>query len=232
MYYKGVINKKLLLKVTSRGRVAELKKAVQTYIDLADNPKELKFLFTFDVDDSAYNNKNFIDELSELIPGCYIAFGHSENKIHAINRDIETYSKLYEWDIIANLSDDQLAVKQGWDTIIRETMPNHLDASLFFQDGRQDRLNTMEILGRKYYERFNYIYYPEYKSFFCDNEAHEVAEKLGKLIKSKECLFSHFHISWAEKTHMTHDETYKRAEKNWGHDEQLYKRRKQINFGL
>jgi hypothetical protein len=182
------------------------------------------------VDDEKYASLSFTDCLAHLIPGCSICFGKSNSKIHAINRDIEHFTKMNDWHILVNISDDQLTEVQDWDKDVRETMPNDLDASLWYLDGRQTRLNTMEIVGRKYYERFDYIYYPEYKSFYCDNESHEVAESLGKLIKTNRCIVKHYHYNWAQNTHMKRDETYIKAEHNWGHDEALYKQRKANGF--
>ena len=231
MEVKLVKPKVILCKVTSRGRPEELIKCIRTYLDLANDTKSLKWLFSFDVDDTKYNSLGFIDSIRGIVQGdCTICFGHSNSKIHAINRDIESYSVQNEWDILLTISDDMLAVQKGWDDSIRSLMPNSLDYSLWFKDGRQDRLNTIEIQGRKYFERFKYIYYPEYKSFFCDNEAHEVAEKLGKLIKTNQNIITHFHYNWASQTHMKHDETYIKAEKHWGHDEALYNKRKANGF--
>ena len=88
----------------------------------------------------------------------------------------------------------------------------------------------MEIVGFNYYKRFNYIYNPEYKSLFCDNEAHEVAVKLGKQIKMKHCIIKHFHPG-----HMAGiktDALYQKNDKFWNEDEATYNRRKKINFGL
>lgn len=226
MYVQLVKDKIILCKVTSRGRPNELIKCIKSYLDLAHNPTALKWLFSFDVDDEKYASLSFTDSIAHLIPGCSIAFGKSNSKIHAINRDMEHFDKMNDWHILVNISDDQLAEVEGWDKDIRETMPNDLDASLWYFDGRQERLNTMEIVGRKYYERFNYIYYPEYKSFFCDNEAHEVAESLGKLIKTGRCIIKHYHYNWTNATHMKRDDTYIKAEKHWSHDETLYKQRK------
>lgn len=221
---------KLLLKVTSRKRPTELLICIDKTIQLSDNPEQLKWLFTFDLDDTLCNTKEFIDVLHKRIKTPIICFGNSTDKINAINRDIEEYGG--EWDILVNLSDDQIAERKGWDTIIKETMPTDLDASLWFNDGWQDMINTMEIVGRNYYNRFNYIYHPEYKSFYCDNEATEIAIRLNKCIKSKECLFRHYHYGWNPNSHMKKDETYIKAELNWNHDQTLFKQRKLINYGL
>lgn len=220
---------KILCKVTSRERPSELIKCIKSYIYLCDNPSNLIWLFTFDTNDKCYNSIDFINNIKSLIDSPIIVFGASKSKIHAINRDIDLANN---WDILVNISDDQLAVSKGWDTDIINTMPKDLDASLWFNDGHQDRLNTMEIVGRKYFERFNYIYYPIYKSFFCDNEAMEVAQKLGKLIKINKCIIKHFHYLWEKDTHMKKDETYIKAEEYWAFDKSLFAQRKSINYDL
>jgi hypothetical protein len=221
---------KLLCKVTSRSRPSELIKCIDSYINLADNPNELIWLFTFDEVDLKYNTQLFIQMLHKKIYTPVIVFGNSKSKIDAINRDVNDCH--LNWDILVNISDDQLAERKGWDTIIKDAMPEHLDASLWFNDGWQDRINTMEIVGREYYNRFKYIYHPEYKSFYCDNEATEVAIQLGKCIKSKECIIRHYHYACTNSTHMKKDETYIKAEQHWNYDKELYKQRKAINYGL
>jgi hypothetical protein len=220
----------ILAKITSRGRPDELLKCIESYTTKAENINNIKWLFSFDLDDYKYNNEDFLEKIRKATPESNIYFGFSNSKIEAINRDIANFKE--HWDILVNISDDQLAEVNGWDTEIIKSMPSHLDASLWFNDGRQDVLNTMEIVGRNYYNRFNYIYYPEYKSFFCDNEAQDVALRLGNLIKNKKCIVKHWHYGWAIDTHMKKDETYSNAEKHWKHDEALFKKRRLINYGL
>ena len=83
-----------------------------------------------------------------------------------------------------------------WDVEIIEKMPQDLDHVLFYNDGYcGSKLNTMCILGRKYYERFHYIYHPAYKSLWCDNEFMEVADMLGKQTYYNTCLFRHDHFA-------------------------------------
>lgn len=221
---------KILCKVTSRERPTELIKCIDSYIQLADNPNDLLWLFTFDDNDVAYNNQQLIHLIHSKIHAPIINFGISKSKISAINRDVNQLN--VSWDILVNISDDQLAERKGWDSIIKNTMPEDLDASLWFNDGHQDRINTMEIVGRKYYERFNYIYHYAYKSFFCDNEATEVAIKLGKCIKSNDCIIKHYHYGWMPSGHMKKDAVYTNAELHWNHDKQLFKERKAINYEL
>jgi hypothetical protein len=71
------------------------------------------------------------------------------------------------------------------------------DGVLWFNDGYQgNRLNTLCILGKKYYDRFNYIYHPDYISVWCDNEFMDVANLLGKQIYFDDIIIRHEHPDW------------------------------------
>jgi hypothetical protein len=142
------------------------------------------------------------------------------------------FSTFNDWDILLNLSDDQTCCLAGWDSLIRESMPNDLDASLWFYDGAQPRINTQEIVGYNYYKRTGYIYNPIYKSFYCDNESTEVANMLGKLIKNPNTIFRHDHPACHHTTSIGHDSLYERNQSAWDHDKELFNQRRAINFGL
>lgn len=229
------MNKVILMKFTSRERYDILKRCVSEYYKLANNKTDMYWLFTVDIDDPSFDSQDFSFFLFEL--GIYkysISRGHSVSKIDAINRGLKLVTDLFpSWDILLNISDDQFPIEQGYDDIIRNEMPNNLDASLWFFDSHQTRINTMEILGRKYYDFQGHIYQPEYKSFFCDNESTAVAKHLGKLIFNETCIIKHLHPDWNEKSiHPTTDGLYQRNSKFWEHDEQLFNKREACNFFL
>ena len=75
--------------------------------------------------------------------------------------------------IVLLASDDMIPMEKGFDNIIIDKMKNYYpdtDGVLWFNDGYQgDKLNTLCILGKKYYDRFGYIYNPEYISVLSDN---------------------------------------------------------------
>ena len=230
MEYKGVIEKKILMKVTSRARPEKLINCINEYLRLALNPKDMVWLFTFDSDDNCYNTISFCDSISHIINGdVHFSFGHSHNKIHAINRDVDELHTPH-WDILLNISDDQLPVTHGYDMVIRNAMPNDLDASLWFFDSWQMRINTMEILGYNYWLRTKKIYNDSYKSFYCDNEATEVAQILGKLIKSDKCIIKHFHPAATKE--VKYDSLYERNQRYWDEDKQTFNTRRAMNYGL
>lgn len=213
------------MKFTSRERFSQLTKCIVEYHRLANNPKDMLWVFTFDEDDNTINLNEFQQLMKYLEVEYQAFFGVSHSKIHAINRDVEKVMDK-EWDILLNISDDQLPIWGGYDDIIRDAMPDSLDCSLWFNDGHQSEIITQEILGRKYYENQGYIYYPEYKSFFCDNESTQVAEKYDKLIKSPLCIVKHFHPVWGANEHIQDDELYRKNNSHWEHDKELHFKRK------
>ena len=60
----------------------------------------------------------------------------------------------------------------------------------------RDRLNTLCILGKKYYDRFGYIYNPEYISVWSDNEFMDVGNILEKQTYFDEVIIQHQHPDW------------------------------------
>ena len=216
--------KTILMKFTSRNRYETLKKCVQSYYDMANNKKDMVWVFSIDEDDETFVFSDFQEFLISLGVDYKVFLGVSKSKIHAINRDVNEVKE--NWDILLNISDDQLPIFQGYDDLIRDKMPDSLDYSLWFNDGHQSEIITQEILGRKYYENQGYVYYPEYKSFFCDNESTQVAEKHGKLIKSPLCIVKHFHPHWGFNEHIQQDALYIKNDAYWEHDKELHFKRK------
>lgn len=208
------------MKVTSRGRPDVLLATIKEYVSKAYDLRSMKWMFTFDFDDDKYIHLDFQHQLRSIINGhTTIYFGKSNNKIHAINRDVENEK---EWDILLNISDDQIPIIKGYDEIIRTTMPNSLDASLWFNDGHQSRINTQEILGRTYYDSQGYIYDKRFKSFFCDNLSTLKAKKEGKLIQSNKCIIKHFHPGWQQNSHVKRDELYIHNDRYWNEDKAMF----------
>lgn len=221
------------MKFTSRERPEALLRAVTEYKNLAANPADMVWLFSLDEDDITADyelNQKIHSIIAPTKISIFIYHKKSKGKIYAINRDIDKFN--LHWDILLNISDDQLPIVKGYDDVIREAMPENLDASLWFSDGHQDRINTQEIIGRVYFERHGFIYNPEYKSFFCDNEATERALTLRKCLKSSQCIIRHFHPQWDSSGTIKRDALYQKNDGYWKHDEAVYKRRKRMNFGL
>jgi hypothetical protein len=186
-----------------------------------------RFSITIDEDDETMNNQDVINELTSYT-NTEVTIGLSKTKVDAINRNIDT-SK--DWDIILLASDDMIPQIKGFDKIINTLMEStypDTDGILFFNDGfKGQELNTLCILGKKYYERFNYIYHPEYKSTWCDNEFMMVGNLLKRQKYFPMVIIKHEHPDWG---YGKHDIIHHKNHSDLNHDMNLFNHRKLKNF--
>jgi hypothetical protein len=181
-------------------------------------------LAKIDDDDTSMKNQTVINRLADY-ENVHAFFGRSSNKVHAINRGLP-YGK---WDILVNMSDDMLFNTVGFDVIIRNNADD-IDKFIHFPDGHvNERLCTMSIMGRKYFNRFGYVYHPQYSSLWCDNEAQEVAMMLGCYKYVDQQIFTHNHPAW---TGETPDEQLIQTQRYYQADEKIYNYRKANNFPI
>ena len=217
----------ILIKFPSRSRPEKLVSMFREYISKANNSSDIKVLFSLDHDDSTVTPE-LCSTLKSIHSRVDIRIGTSTSKINAVNRDMEHAG---DYDILLLASDDMKPVEQGYDDIIRTQMKTHapnLDGVLWFNDGFQGRnLNTLCILGKPYYDRFGYIYHPSYKSFFCDNEFMEVADRLQKQFYFHQMIIQHLH---PDVIHSGMDELYRKNSDHFQQDQNLYHERKRNNF--
>lgn len=226
---------KILIKFPTRERPYKFFNCMDGLLNLAEDRKNIIFKITCDEDDETMNNDSVLDQI-DFYKSFYddvdiqIVYGKSDNKIHAVNRDMELYTE--PWDIVVLTSDDMIPIYQGYDRIIRHVVDNYFpdtDGVIYSPDGYTP-LNTLPIIGRKYYERFNYIYNPEYESFFCDNEFHTIAEYLGKHYRISQVLFRHEHP--CNTASVQSDNLYIKNNEGWKHDEDLFNERLKRRFDL
>lgn len=222
----------ILVKFPTRGRPDLFFKTLDLYYNLADDKDKLFFLISLDEDDKTMCNAEVNLKLLNY-DNLQFIIGHSSSKIDAVNRDMDLLE--FDYDIILLASDDMIPQLQGYDNIIRDKMLNlypDTDGILFFNDGyKKDELNTLCILGKKYYQNFNYIYYPGYKSLFADNEFMDVGYLLKKQSYLEQCIIKHEHPDNGF-TGMSKDEIHSLNIKYYHHDRELFESRKFNNFGL
>lgn len=224
---------KILVKIPSRERPKELLTALSKAYTLSSRSKDITYLVTLDNNDHSTNNEVFESVLRKIPANIIIDRGVSSGKIHACNRGINTFKE--DWDILLLLSDDMICQTQDWDQILINEMKQHFpdtDGVLFHNDGYcEQRLNTLCILGKKYFDRFGYIYNPNYISLWSDNEFMEVAKRLKKQVYFPQVLFKHIHPANTGKKDIF-DTLYDRNNKYYQLDQKTYERRKSIDFGL
>jgi hypothetical protein len=184
--------KHLLLKYPTRQRPSKFMANLNSYLEKLSGKHQLTLVVSMDTDDILCNNgaiQRFLDiKRSDTLNVIY-SYGESKGKIAAINRDIPNTP----WDILVATADDMESIEDHWDDIIVQDMfrefPDLYGAINYNNDPRLEEkgvdgfktLITLPVIGRKLYDKFGYIYHPDYKSEWCDNEQTEVFESLGVL---------------------------------------------------
>jgi len=218
------VNEHILFKLATRSRPHKAKSAIDNIIA---NCNSMNYTILVSIDEDDLTMKNFEHKDDNV----FIIKGTSKNKIDAINRDMDIFEG---WKILINTSDDMVFNIKGFDEIIRQDFNGYYDQVLHYTDGYQKgNLMTMSIMGYDYYKRFNYIYYPDYISLWCDMEATEVAHLLNKYkyMGDAKQLFTHAHPAWGL---TEYDEQYRKTESQVvnNHDKTLFNYRKSENYFL
>lgn len=218
---------KILIKYATRGRAELFKRSIKNIHDTISKEANFRILVSADSDDLTMCNTEITKFLADY-PKVEIIFGRSISKIDAINRDSERFG---DFDLLINFSDDMYFVMKDWDKIMIPGIQiifgnNNTDFFAHFNDNHVgEKLPTMSIMGREYYERFFYIYAPCYKSVSCDAEAMFVAQMLEKHSYFPWVLFEHKHPANLPST-VPNDDTYARNDKFGAADTETYFQRR------
>jgi hypothetical protein len=220
----------LLVKFPSRSRPTKFFDALDNIFELSTHD-DIRIMATLDLDDSNMTSQEVKDKI-KTYDRVHAIWGTSESKIHACNKDMEFSGR---WDIAILMSDDQKFLVKGFDSIIVEKMKEHwpdTDGVLHFPDSHgKHELSVLSILGRKYFNRFGWFYFPGYKTMFCDNEYTQTAQILNRWAFVPMKIYDHYHHIWgmAQKD----DLNLKNDNMNlYVGDSQLFQQRKANNFGL
>jgi hypothetical protein len=182
-------------------------------------------LVTIDADDKTMNNADMLLYLNQQDRRVDYRIGNCQSKVEAVNDGVGAET----WDLLITASDDMIPQRADYAQriagLFEEFFPDG-DGVLHLDDGRCGKeLNTLPIMGRPYYDRFGYVYHPSYKSTHCDNEMHEVAERLGRSVYVPEIIIRHEWIG-----HHAPDRLHQYNESLSPQDDQTYRRRKAAGF--
>lgn len=219
---------KILFKYPSRNRPTYFFEALDTIVNNMSDPDNYHVSCTLDLDDNTMNNPEVIERIKSYGGNVSVEWGTSDSKVHAINRNLPDYG-----DIIVVTSDDFHIKFYGFDALIRQCY-NEYGEDILLHIPDQDAgavLATMFIADRAYYNRFGFIYHPDYFSLHCDNEVQEVAQKLGRYrLYNSPGLIVHLNGAYG---HRPKDELFiKQQEIGWSKDLETYNIRKARNFDL
>lgn len=215
---------KILIKFPTRNRRHVFMNTFDLYYNMLSGKHDYEFRVSMDQDDHTMNTQEVWDffDPKKNITYCY---GESTTKIEAINANMEGA----EFDVVLLASDDMIPKVQGYDDIIMQAYARHYpeyDGAIWFNDGRVGTaLCTLSILGKKLYDRFGYIYHPDYRSLWCDNEFHEVCHIWGKMTYVDQVIIQH---AWTDVT--GGDRLHERNESFHDRDKRTFEARKAAGF--
>lgn len=185
---------------------------------------------TLDTDDDTMNNVHTLEKILEY-DNLLVFWGTSTGKINAINRDLATIYENHPFDILCNHSDDMFFTKEGYDKDIREAFKGFSGLVHFPDQYAGDRLCTYTMYSSDYFERFGYIYHPDYISVYADNEQTDVAKALGQYkFVDKQILLHKHPIGGGGEWDAQYEKTENQS--NYAKDRDTFMRRKHNNFDL
>ena len=129
---------------------------------------------------------------------------------------------------------DDFNPPQHWDTqLLQLNPPNWVDGEhiVHTEDGYVHDIAVLSILTRKRYDRFGYVFYPQYESMFTDTEYTHVAYRDGVVIQAKQLLFEHMHPDCGKRPRDNNDLLHGGKDR-WNRGEMLFNYRKGIGFPI
>jgi len=219
---------KFLFKYATRQRPEWFKETLTRWRSLLSGKHDYQFVVSIDQDDETMNNPEMLDFCSKM-KGVEVCIGQSKTKIEAINADMQGR----DFDILVVVSDDMTPQVRNYDDMMARDMTANfpdLDGALHYNDGQHGRdvLITLSVMGKKLYDRFGYIYHPDYISVYCDDEFTDIVRQWKKVVYIDRVIVRH---EWKK---YGSDSLYNRNDQFYanGVDKQTYIERKKNNFPL
>lgn len=206
----------------SRGRPEKSVQCIDRWLKCATNHESIELIVSCDSDDEWADDYSRRYEYTVFKKNPVIR-RKNRSAIDAIN----VAAFISTGDILIVVSDDTETIP-GWDRELIKICEGKKDFILKTQDGIQKWIITMPVLDRAYYNRFGYIYHPDYLHMFCDTELTCVADLTGRKIESN-LLFPHKHYSVTKEQP---DAINKKADATWSQGETLFIQRAKNKFGL
>lgn len=229
---------KFLLQFPTYKRPEKFLRALGLYLELSSGTNKLFFNINCDLSDEFMKSEEMYQKIRrafEEYPYAEFNLSLTDNttKVSAINDMCG--ASCFDFDVVMCLSDDMIPQQFFWDLKISKAMKKYfpdLDGALHFNDGYQgDNLITLSIMGKKLYDYFGYIYHPDYKSLYCDNEFTDEVYRLGKVKYINDVIIKHEH--YGEKNNSNSGQFDEAAEKTLrfsARDSVVYIERKRGGF--
>lgn len=204
----------------SRSRAIQAHATCINWLSKSTNPHEIEYILSVDITDPdlAYYYGAF--DPSQVS----ICVKDNKTAIEAINNA----AKEATGNLLIVVSDD-FDCPEHWDTWLTDALEGKEDFVVKTDDGLQPWIITLPIMDRKYYDRFGYIYYPNYLHMFCDTDMTFVGDILGRTIKLP---IKFLHLHYSQQYGQQKDDINVKNDNTWPQGEALYLERVRQNFGI
>lgn len=212
----------------TRGRKQQALKTMSKWLFNADKPYDIEYIFSTDIDDTdKWTSRvdilpNFMYNSSQIMH-IEVLKNNNKSAIEAINFAAARCSG----NLIIVVSDD-FDAPEHWDTLLLQALEGKSDFCAKTDDGLQNTLITMPIMDRIYYERYEYVYHPDFLHMHADEELTCVALMTGKYIKIP-LLFPHNHYSTGK---IEIDDINRKNNATWAQGQRTIDRHAKNNFGI
>lgn len=227
---------KILVQFPTLNRPEKFSNVLAKYVTYSSFYNDIYFNINCDQADQSMQDLYLVEKIKYILKskpniGGKINYDVNTTKISAINSHINDK----EFDIVICASDDMVPKVHAWDLEITNAMKVYfpkLDGCVHFNDGNTNgELITFSILGRELYKHFGYIYHPDYKSLYCDNEFTEEVIKLNKVAYINKIIITHEHWSIeGTENHNQIDTAIHKTLHYSGRDKMVYEQRKKLGF--
>lgn len=200
----------------SRSRPHKSVRTIEKWLDCSASTDYELIVSVDESDPSLDQYKSFYNKGRFANPNVKVIVNNNRSAVDAINNA----AKASTGEVMIVVSDDTDTIK-GWDRVLSQAIGTHTDFVLKVYDGIQEWIITMPIMDRVYYNRFGYVYYPEYKHMFCDTHLTHVADALGKIIFRNDIIIPHLHYSIRKSEK---DEVSEKADQTFNEGRNIYTR--------
>lgn len=152
-----------------------------------------------------------------------IIINNNRSAVDAVNNA----AKEAKGDVFIVVSDD-FDCPNNWGPQLLKIIHGKTDYVIKVNDGIQRWIITLPILDRVYYERYNYVYHPDFKHMFVDTYFTHQAEAQGRIIKAEHLDFIHNHYSVRRGKK---DAVSYKADSTWNQGKSVYLRLVRENYG-
>ena len=205
----------------SRQRVARAEEALLEWTSKRSNLHDIEYILSVDADDPALRGYRALAARH----GVALIVGPNRTVVEAVNRGASASNG----NLLVNSADD-FGCPEGWDLALADLAGDRRDIAIFVSDGYENRLMTLQIIGRDFYARLGHLFHPAYRSMFADDDLTDVARRAGVLIDARHLLFPHRHFI-AGMSEI--DVTYARenSDSAWFDGWRVYRKRTLTQFG-